>query len=127
MPKLLLVHSDPKLTDIYSRKFQQHFAVDSARSGLTALRKIRLAPPHIIFCQDELPYLSGFALLRYLRRRPHLASIPFIFLSKDHAAPDALSLGGNEWINTTKVDIGHLLDRALYHLTQNYRFFDPSN
>lgn len=121
MHKLLLVHSDSKLRAIYGRKLSLHFSVDSAHSGLAAIRKIRLSPPQIILCQDELPYLSGFSVLKFIRKRPNLAAIPFIFISRSHPAPEALSLGGSEWINTSQVEIEHLVDRAMHHLASVYK------
>lgn len=121
MPNLLLVLKDDKLRAIYAKNLQKHFTVDSAQSGILALRKLRLSIPHVIFCEDELPYLSGFAVLKYVRSEPRLSSVPFVFLSRNHPHPDALSLGGSDWINLNQVDLGHLKDKALHHLSRNYR------
>lgn len=113
---ILFIHPDVKLTRLYEPMLARHFAFDSAHDGLTGLRKIRLIQPRVIISDYQLPFLSGLALLRFVRRSPQLGSTPFIFFSDHHVVPDALSLGANDWINSSFSSPELLINKIYNHL-----------
>ncbi len=124
MYPLLFVHSDPKLVKIYETRLGQHFTFDSANDGLSALRKIRLAAPHIIVSDFHLPHLSGLALLKFVRGTPSLAATPFIFLSTRGDVAKGLEFGANDWISMSEATPDLLLNKAAEHLQHNIRLLN---
>jgi two-component system chemotaxis response regulator CheY len=120
MFRVLFANPDPKLCDLYEKKLtQQKFLVDSAADGLTALRKFRANPSHVVISEYQLPVLSGLALLKSIRSHSKLYSTPFIFLSDHHDNSVALSLAANEWIEKQQALPEYLIERIYYHLKLN--------
>lgn len=116
MINLLFVHTDEKLSRLYSNKLAQHFKVHSAVDGLTAIRKIRQHHPRAVISDYHLPFLSGRALVKFVRSYPPTASSPFIFLSKSDFAPEALNLGANAWLVAADSSPEILVEQTFYLL-----------
>lgn len=57
------------------------FAVTYAESGEDGLLLAREALPDVIICDIMMRGMGGYTVLSELRRQPHTASIPFIFIS----------------------------------------------
>jgi two-component system, OmpR family, KDP operon response regulator KdpE len=119
MRRILFVHPDQKLSNLYVNRLQSHFLVDSAHNGLTAIRKFKAMTPSIIVSEYNLPVLSGLSLLRVVRSHPVHANLPFIFLSSHYDNSDALSFGANDWIDTHFAHPDYLLDRIYHNLKLN--------
>ena len=51
-----------------------------ARAGLNALKEMT---PSIVFLDLNMPGLTGFEVLSYLRREPHLEDVPVIVVTSD--------------------------------------------
>jgi|SRR3989344_550455 len=124
MYPLLFIHPDQKLVKIYESHLGRHFAFDSAHDGLSALRKIRLGPPHVIVSDFHLPYLSGLALLKFVRSTPFLAATPFIFLAGKGDIGQGLAFGANDWVNQMDSTPDFLLDKIAGHLKHNIRLLN---
>lgn len=124
MYPLLFVHPDRKLVKIYESHLGRHFDFDSAHDGLSALRKIRLAAPHVIVSDFHLPYLSGLALLKFVRSSPKLSATPFIFLTLKGDIAQGLEFGANEWIHQLDATPELLLSKAHGHLKLNVRLLN---
>ena len=123
MNKLLLIHPDRKLHGIYAQPLASHFTVDSAFDGIQGLRLIKSLRPDIIVSDYNLPYLSGAALLRYVRSHRDLHSTPFIYLSSDHPEVEALGLGATEWLVLASTTPDILTGRCLNHLKVTQRMY----
>lgn len=119
MIKILFAHQDPKLSQIYTRPIQNHFAVDLVGDGLTALRKIRIIRPAIVISDYQLPILSGLALLRFMRSNEDYWATPFVFLSDHEDNREALSHGANDWLEIKSTHPDFLLNRIYHHLKTN--------
>lgn len=124
MYPLLFVHPDRKLVKIYESHLGRHFVFDSAHDGLSALRKIRLSAPRIIVSDFHLPYLSGLALLKFVRSSPNLSATPFIFLARGGGIAQGLEFGANEWIHQLDATPELLLDKTYGHLRLNVRLLN---
>jgi len=124
MYPLLFIHPDQKLVKIYETHLNRHFAFESAHDGLSALRKIRLAAPHVIVSDFHLPILSGLALLKFVRGTPSLAATPFIFLAGQGDMGQGLEFGANDWLNQAEATPGLLLDKIAGHLKLNIRLLN---
>jgi len=63
------------------------FDVRVAADGLSGLAMIRKKQPDLILCDILMPRMDGYAFHEALRNLPHLAKIPFIYVSalNEHA------------------------------------------
>lgn len=120
MSKILFIHPDVKLIDIYRRHLGQSFYVDSAHDGLSGLRKIKSFNPRLIVSDYELEHLSGLALLQFVRRHPQMFATPFIFLTHSNMPHEALELGASGWVNQ-KEQQG--VENLLAHIYQHKKVF----
>jgi two-component system, OmpR family, alkaline phosphatase synthesis response regulator PhoP len=68
---------------------REGFLVVYAKDGRQATTLIEtIRPPSLIVLDMVIPYVSGFELLRVIRRHPDWQTIPVIMLSADHYEPD---------------------------------------
>lgn len=71
------------------------FDVEKARSGMEALRKIRLSKPDLLILDLMMPQMSGFEVVDVLRQDPNLKEIPIIILTaKELTKKERDSLNG---------------------------------
>jgi uncharacterized protein (TIGR02266 family) len=52
-----------------------------APDGFEALAQCLKEPPDVIICDVQMPRMDGWSLLRMVRTRPSLSSVPFVFLT----------------------------------------------
>lgn len=100
----ILVAEDekPVLENILELLNAEGYAVDGARDGEEAYRKILQRPPDLIVCDIRMPRLDGYGLLSRLSQQGELASIPFIFLTALTERADlrnAMVLGADDFIS----------------------------
>ena len=119
MRDIVLVHSNQKLSDLYSQRLNTRFRVKTAFDGLSGLRLIKQANPHIVVTEYELPWLSGIALLKFVRRHPTMSRTPVIIISQSEPVASALNYGANEWIRPSEVSLDEMLQKIYYHLITN--------
>ncbi len=98
MRKLIFIHPDHKLIDIYHRHLSPHFNIDSAHDGLAGLRLIKMSQPHAIISDYNLPFLSGLSLLKFVRAHETMRTTPFIFLTRSEMPYEALGMGATAWL-----------------------------
>lgn len=115
MANILFIHPDRKLIEIYQKHFAQNFTIDSAHDGLTGLRKIRKGKPRLIISEHDLPFMSGLALLQYVRKHPRLYGTPFLFLTNALMPDEALGLGATAWLRQREFSPEQLVP----HIYQN--------
>ena len=75
--------------------------VHTAPDGVTGLETATKLKPDVILCDIEMPRLDGFGVLEALRRQPHLANTPFIFLTSRNARVDqrkGMVLGADDYL-----------------------------
>lgn len=78
------------------------YRVLTARDGVQALSIAVREKPDIIVSDVQMPNMNGWHLLRLIRARPSLASIPFIFLtslSSDDERLKGYQLGVDDYVN----------------------------
>lgn len=122
--KILVADDDPDvqaaITDVLEA---EGFSVITASDGLEAVEAVKEYHPNLILCDIVMPIVSGFALLEKLKEDPHLATIPFIFLTA-HTEKDSLRLGmdlGADDYLTKPIDRQELL-RAISARLEKYKF-----
>ncbi len=78
------------------------YPVVTAHNGQEALQAIARERPAIVITDILMPKLDGYSLAHALRKDPHTASIPIIFISATYITPDdkkfALSLGAIRFV-----------------------------
>ena len=83
MPSIFLVEDNPVISHLYRTKFEgEGFQVELAEDGLKAVKLLATAKPDLIVLDLMLPVLSGVDVLKYIRSRPDLKSVPVILLSE---------------------------------------------
>lgn len=103
---------------LYRKRLNNHFGVQTAVDGLSAVRKVREYTPRVIVSDYDLPLLSGKALLKFVRSHSPTASSPFIFLTKSEFDPDALNLGANDWLIQHHTNPSLLIERIYVQISR---------
>lgn len=92
MPKLALVVDDSMLIRHTVCRFleERGFSVESASHGLDALTILDRFRPDLIVTDLQMPRMDGGELIRTIRTRPQLATVPIIVLTaqKKEIAPE---------------------------------------
>ena len=123
MSRILFIHPDHKLVGIYQKHLSRHFMVDSAHDGMMGLRKIRETKPGLIVSDHDLKYMTGLALLSYVRKHPEMFATPFLFLTKTPMPHEALGFGANGWFDQNLYGP----DWVLPHIYSNYQLSRSRN
>jgi signal transduction histidine kinase len=113
---ILLVEDSLDALDMYKAVFQWHgYDVLTAASGEEALQRLGDRKPGIIISDIGMPGMSGYDLLREIRRRPELKDIPAIAISGYATQEDrALALAAGFADHLAKpVDPDQLMKRVL--------------
>jgi DNA-binding response OmpR family regulator len=102
MMKALVVDDNRQIADslVQMLKFFdfESQAAYGARAALTALKNMT---PSIVFLDLNMPGLTGFDVLSYLRREPRLAEVPVIVVTSDdqpESAERALESGATSYV-----------------------------
>lgn len=78
------------------------FDVTTAENGVRALQSAMQVEPDLILSDVEMPIMDGWQLVRMLRARPTLASIPVVYvtsLSNDEQRLQGFRLGVDDYIS----------------------------
>src|SRR5205085_1265513 len=87
--------------DYVCRLLRDHWTVETAADGATALERAREAPPDLILSDIMMPSLDGYQLLQALRADERTRGIPLIFLSAragEEASLDGLAAGADDYL-----------------------------
>lgn len=92
MQTIFLVEDNPVISHLYRTKFESEgFQVELAEDGLTAVKLLAAAKPDLVVLDLMLPVLSGVDVLKYIRARPDLKSLPVVLLSEAYMSDLAQS------------------------------------
>lgn len=80
--RVLVVDDSPTICAVLGKMLSQDgYTVLKAPDGETAITRARTEQPELIFLDIVLPGISGFSVLRTLRRDPQTKSIPIVMIS----------------------------------------------
>jgi DNA-binding response OmpR family regulator len=80
--RVLVVEDDDAYRDVTSTVFRERgHEVRTAGDGLEALGMCLKDPPDLIVSDVQMPRMDGWQLLRILRARPTLSTVPVVFLT----------------------------------------------
>jgi DNA-binding NarL/FixJ family response regulator len=68
-------------TDIAEELTAAHYEVIQAGNGKEAIDLLESQRPDLVLCDITMPGLGGYDVLKTMRDKPHLADVPFIFLT----------------------------------------------
>jgi len=113
--QLLLVEPDPQSLRVLEVSLKKAgFSVTTAGDGADALTKVELSTPDLILSDTRLPRLDGYELVRRLKERPELATIPVVFLTGQRSIEDkirGLELGVEDYL-TKPIFVRELIARV---------------
>lgn len=117
-PTVLVVEDDPDTVDLLVDLLEDDAEVQAAGDGEAGVREARELSPDVILLDLYLPRLDGFGVLEELRRDPHTAEIPVIFLSAqrdDLVRARGLHLGAADFVVKpfSAAELRARLDRVL--------------
>lgn len=82
MKKILVVDDEPDIRKyLLLRLKKKGYAVASAQCGMEALERLHQDPPDLVLLDIKMPRLSGYDVLREMRKDESLKSIPVIFVT----------------------------------------------
>jgi CheY-like chemotaxis protein/Tfp pilus assembly protein PilZ len=80
--RVVVVDDDARYRETAAEPFRRRGdAVQTARDGLEGLSLCLKDPPDVILSDVQMPRMDGWQLLRLVRARPSLASVPVVFLT----------------------------------------------
>ncbi len=101
-PLILICDDDPLLLDLLEHKLSARgYRVVTAGDGREALRLIDAGRPDAVVLDAMMPVVDGPEVLRRIRARPELASLPVVMLTARRQEKDivgALALGASDYV-----------------------------
>ncbi len=120
MKRILMVEDDDALADVYMQRFQaEGFEVHRVNNGEDALAKAIEYKPDLVLLDVMMPKVNGFDVLDIFRNTPETANLKVIMLtalSQDSDKQRAESLGVDEYLVKSQVEIADIVGRIRYHL-----------
>ena len=82
MKRILLVEDDPLIIEIYTTKLQEAgFKVEAANNGAQAVKMLKQEKFDLLILDIVLPELTGFEVLRKIKKDPKLKNLKIIMLT----------------------------------------------
>ncbi len=103
MTKTILLVDDDASTLQLTTELLEHegYAVMAANNGKRALELTEQTPPDLVLCDVIMPGIDGYGVLRAMGETPHLAEIPFIFISAKAEHTDVrkgMDMGADDYL-----------------------------
>ena len=113
--RILVVDGDPDQRELLGRRLQRYgFAVEMARDGIEALRRIESNGPDLVMLEVLLPGMNGLEVLERVRRKRSPNELPVILATALEASDDVnegLKRGANDYV-TKPFDFPVVIARA---------------
>ncbi len=82
MLKIVFCEDEGRICKLIHAMLDSHpYKIYTAADGFEGLEMIEMERPDLIFADISMPGYDGFQLADIVKSRPHLAHIPFIFLT----------------------------------------------
>ena len=98
---ILAVDDNLAILEIIKKTLRDYFEVGVAASGEEALEILNLRKPDLILLDVDMPRISGFDLIKQLKKNTRTADIPVIFISGADSIEDelqGLNMGGVDYV-----------------------------
>jgi DNA-binding response OmpR family regulator len=102
MDKALIVDDNRQIADSLAHMLK-FFNIESqmAYGARAALNSLKITTPSVVFLDLNMPGLTGFDVLAFLRREPHLENTPVIVVTSDdqpESAQRAMDIGATAYV-----------------------------
>jgi CheY-like chemotaxis protein len=104
MKKILIAEDDRFMANVCRQKFEEAgFEVALANDGHDAIEHLVLHPPSVVLLDLMLPGLDGIGVLKFLRSRERLRSLPVVVISNSSyfagVVQEAWQAGATHFVN----------------------------
>ena len=100
--KVLIIEDDPGIRRSLALSLKtEGYDVREASNGRVGVAFAGADAPDLIICDVNMPEMDGYAVVTKLRQSPHLASIPFVFLTARGERADVrkgMNLGADDYL-----------------------------
>ena|SRR3989344_1017401 len=113
-PVVLVVDDEPHIVNLIKLTLQQDYDIEVANSGNEALHKAVSLKPDLITMDIMMPGMSGFEVVRELKKYADTKKIPVLFLSAKGKLKDmyaGLDIGADDYL-TKPFEPEDLLERV---------------
>ncbi|MCR5889512.1 response regulator [Hymenobacter sp. J193] len=112
MKTILLIEDDAFIRENTAELLElAGYAVLTAENGQLGVRQALATRPDLVVCDIMMPVLDGYGVLHIFNQNPHLAGVPFIFLTAKTERTDlrrGMELGADDYL-TKPFDRAELL------------------
>ncbi|MEA2042255.1 MAG: response regulator [Bacteroidota bacterium] len=127
--KILIIDDfEPLLDEIVEFLEFEGFQVSAAVNGSEGVQKALENPPDLVLCDIAMPKMDGYDVLESFNKIPHLATIPFVFLTAKAQVEDfkkGLQLGVDDYI-TKPVEMDRLIMTIHQRLEKNKKISEKN-
>ena len=112
---VLLIEDEEGIAEVLSINLAaEGLVVETIRDGISALARLDAAPPDIVLLDLGLPEVSGYRVMRVLRRTPGWENTPVMVVTAYNfeEAADVIRDGVDEFV-TKPFEIGDLVGRVV--------------
>lgn len=117
MPTILIAEDDRLIREMLSELLEYHrYVVLDAKNGGIAREALMQRHVDLVITDNEMPVLSGFELVRFMRNDPGHRQTPVIMMSGKHSVEqDALAIGVNVFLSKpfNNRELVQIVDRLL--------------
>lgn len=114
--RVLVVDDEPHIVQTVAVPLRRHgFIVNTATSGMEALRFLRRTPVHVLLTDQQMPGMNGVEVVQAaLRYDPSISPILFTGLDDPNVMLEALRAGAVDYIEkpVASQDLMHSIERA---------------
>ena len=88
MEHILIVEDDVSLRRLFSRVLtDEGYQVEVAEDGQEAMNALENNPPHVMVLDMNIPFISGFEIIRFVRNHDELKDIRIVVVSANTNVP----------------------------------------
>ena len=120
--RVLLIEDEEGIAEVLSINLAaEGLEVETIRDGISALARLDENPPEIVLLDLGLPEVSGYRVMRVLRRTPGWENIPVMVVTAYNfeEAADVIRDGVDEFV-TKPFEIGDLVGRVVEMIDGKY-------
>lgn len=108
MTRVLVVEDEPDIRQVLLDALRDEgYVVDSAENGVTALQRVREAPPALAIIDLMMPGIDGRQFIRECRGDPRCAAMNFIVVSA--LEPSRVADLGAQAVIQKPFNLGHII------------------
>jgi CheY-like chemotaxis protein len=113
-PRILCVDDETDILLVLKTALRDDYEVSTATNGPDALAMIEEEQPDLVLLDMMMPEMDGIEVLEEIRRMPHLASLPVIFLTgvSDRAKVREALDKGTQYYLVKPFDCTELMNRV---------------